>query len=143
MQHKSGLNKSHNQALQKYVFLVSQEERPIFLERIVSAIVRKNLHKNMRLILNFHHRRRRRRRNHHHRRRLCNHYHHYRRRLNHYHHHISVMELGPLLTRSGLTYLEVSSKVCHDSFCQLGNSVSLPWVIHKTCQWLKFPLDGL
>ena len=24
---------------------------------------------------------------------------------------------------------EVSSKVCHDSFCQLGNSVSLSWVI--------------
>jgi len=49
--------------------------------------------------------------------------------LNH-HHHISVMELGHLLTRSGLTYPEVSSKVCHDSFCQLGNSVSLPWVIY-------------
>jgi len=67
-----------------------------------------------------------------------------------------------LLTRSGLTYPEVSSKVCHDSFCQLGNSVSLPWVIyygafylhvvssficpassHETCQWLKFPLNGL
>jgi hypothetical protein len=32
------------------------------------------------------------------------------------------MELGHLLTRSGLTYPEVSSKVCHDSFCQLGNS---------------------
>jgi hypothetical protein len=46
----------------------------------------------------------------------------------HHHHHISVMELGHLLTRSGLTYPEVSSKVCHDSFCQLGNSVSLPWV---------------
>src|SRR5215469_6115477 len=42
---------------------------------------------------------------------------------------MSVMELGHLLTRSGLTYLEVSSKVCHDPFCQLGNSVSLPWVI--------------
>src|SRR5215469_4531970 len=39
------------------------------------------------------------------------------------------MELGHFLTRSDLTYLEVSSKVCHDSFCQLGNSVSLPWVI--------------
>jgi len=25
---------------------------------------------------------------------------------------------------------EVFSKVCHDSFCQLGNSVSLPWVIY-------------
>ena len=42
---------------------------------------------------------------------------------------ISIMELGHLLTRSGLTYPEVSSKVCHDSFCQLGNSVSLSWVI--------------
>jgi len=47
-----------------------------------------------------------------------------------HHHHISVMELGHLLTRSGLTYPEVSSKVCHDSLCQLGNSVSLPWVIY-------------
>ena len=44
--------------------------------------------------------------------------------------HISVMELGHLLTRSSLTYPEVSSKVCHDFFCQLGNSVSLPWVIY-------------
>ena len=43
-----------------------------------------------------------------------------------HHHHISLMELGHLLTHSGLTYPEVSSKVCHDSFCQLGNSVSLP-----------------
>jgi hypothetical protein len=34
------------------------------------------------------------------------------------------MELGHLLTRSGLTYPEVSSNVCHDSFYQLGNSVS-------------------
>ena len=47
-------------------------------------------------------------------------YHHH-----HHHHHISVMELGHLLTRSGLTYSEVSSKVCHDYFCQLENSVSL------------------
>jgi hypothetical protein len=38
---------------------------------------------------------------------------------------ISVMELGQLLTRSGLTYAEVSSKVYHDSFCQLGSSVSI------------------
>jgi len=29
---------------------------------------------------------------------------------------MSVMELGHLLTRSGLTYLEVSSVVCHDSW---------------------------
>jgi len=48
----------------------------------------------------------------------------------HHHHHIYVMELGQLLTRSGLTYPEVSSKVCHDFFCQLGNRVSLPWVIY-------------
>jgi len=40
------------------------------------------------------------------------------------------MELGHLLTRSGLTYPEVSSKVYHDSFCQLGSSVSLPRVIY-------------
>ena len=39
-----------------------------------------------------------------------------------YYHYLSVMELGHLLTRSGLTYPEVSSKVCHDSFRQLGNS---------------------
>jgi len=31
----------------------------------------------------------------------------------HHHHHISVMELGHLSTRSGLTYPEVSSKVYH------------------------------
>ena len=48
----------------------------------------------------------------------------------HYHHHISFMELGHLLTRSGLMYPEASSKVCHDSFCQLGRSISLPWVIY-------------
>ena len=48
----------------------------------------------------------------------------------HHHHRISVMELGHLLTRSGLTYPEVSSKVYHDSFCQLGISISLPWVIY-------------
>jgi len=40
------------------------------------------------------------------------------------------MELGHLLTRSGLTYPEVSSKVYHDSFGQLGSSVSLLWVIY-------------
>ena len=40
------------------------------------------------------------------------------------------MELGHLLTRSGLTYPEVSSKVYHDSFCQLDSSVSLPWEIY-------------
>jgi hypothetical protein len=40
-----------------------------------------------------------------------------------HHHHISVMELGHLLTRLGLMYPEASSKVCRDSFCQLGNSI--------------------
>ena len=40
------------------------------------------------------------------------------------------MEFGHLLTRSSLNYPEVSSEVCHDSFCQLGNSVSLPSVIY-------------
>jgi len=48
----------------------------------------------------------------------------------HHHHHISVMEFGHLLTHSGLTCPEAFSKVCHDSFCQLGNNVSLPWVIY-------------
>jgi len=51
------------------------------------------------------------------RRRLLQHHHH------HLHHHISVMQSGHLLTRSGVTYPEVSSKVYHDSFCQLGSSV--------------------
>ena len=46
-----------------------------------------------------------------------------------HHHHMSVIELGHLLTCSGLAHLEVSSEVCHDSFCQLGNSVSLSWVV--------------
>ena len=42
---------------------------------------------------------------------------------------MSVMELGHLLTRSGLTYLEVSSEVFHESLCQVGNSFSLSWVV--------------
>jgi len=54
----------------------------------------------------------------------------------HYHHHISVMELGHLLTRSGLMYPEVCSKVYHDFFCQLGSSVSLPWVIYLEAFYL-------
>jgi len=58
------------------------------------------------------------------------HHHHHHHHRHHHHPYISVMELGHLLTRSGLKYPEVSSKVCHDSFCQLGNSVSLPWVIY-------------
>ena len=52
------------------------------------------------------------------------------------------MELGHLLTCSGLTYPEVSSKVYHDSFCQLGSSVCLA-SFRETYQWLKFPLNGL
>jgi len=48
----------------------------------------------------------------------------------HHHHHVSVMRLGHLLTRSVLTYPEISSKFYHDSFCQLESSVSLPWVIY-------------
>ena len=48
----------------------------------------------------------------------------------HHHHHISCMELGHLLTRSGLMYPEVSSKVYHDSFCQLGSSISLAFLIY-------------
>ena len=44
----------------------------------------------------------------------------------HHHHHISFMELGHLLTRSGLTY----PKVYHDSFCQLDSSISLPWATY-------------
>ena len=55
----------------------------------------------------------------------------------HHHHHISFMELGHLLTRSGLTYPEVSSKVYHDSFCQLDSSVSLPWVIYFEAFYLN------
>jgi hypothetical protein len=54
----------------------------------------------------------------------------------HHHHHISVMELCCLLLRSSLTYPEVSSKVCHHFFCQLGNSVSLPWVIYYEAFYL-------
>jgi len=54
----------------------------------------------------------------------------------HHHHHISVTELGHLLIRSGLTYPEVSSKVCHDSFCQSDSSVSLPLVIYSEAFYL-------
>jgi hypothetical protein len=49
---------------------------------------------------------------------------------------ISFMELGRLLTRSCLTYPEVSSKVYHDSLCQLGSSVSLPWVNYFEAMYL-------
>ena len=53
-----------------------------------------------------------------------------RRHHHHHHHHISFMQLGHLLTRSGLTYPEVSSKVYRDSFRQSESSVSLPRVIY-------------
>jgi hypothetical protein len=39
---------------------------------------------------------------------------------------IYVTEMGHVLTRSGLTCPEASSKVRHDSFCQSVSSVSLP-----------------
>jgi len=48
----------------------------------------------------------------------------------HHHHLISFMKLGHLVTPSGLTYPEVSSKVYLDSFCQLGSGISVPWVIY-------------
>ena len=66
------------------------------------------------------------------------HHHHHQQHHHHHHHrhHISVMQLGHLLTRSGLTYPEDSSKVCHDSFCQSRNSVSLPWVIYYEAFYL-------
>ena len=57
-------------------------------------------------------------------RQFVHHHHH------HHHHYISVMVLGQLLTHSGLTYPDVSSKVYHDSFFQSDSSVSLPWVIY-------------
>jgi hypothetical protein len=47
----------------------------------------------------------------------------------HHHHNIPFKELGHLLTRSGLTYPGVSSKVYHDSFCQLGSCISLRWAM--------------
>jgi len=40
------------------------------------------------------------------------------------------MQLGHLLTRSGLTYPEVTSKVYYDSFYQSDISVSFPWVMY-------------
>ena len=53
----------------------------------------------------------------------------------------------PLLTRSGLTYPEVSSKVYHDSFCQMGSSISLPWIncleafhLHVLSSFSFFPI---
>ena len=59
------------------------------------------------------------------------HHHHH-----HHYHHLSAMKLGHLLTRFGLTFPEIPSKVCHDSFCQSGSSVSLPWVIYCNAFYL-------
>ena len=56
--------------------------------------------------------------------------------LGFHHHRISVMELSHLSTRSGLTYPEVTSKVYHNSFCKMGISVSLPWVIYLEAFYL-------
>ena len=53
-----------------------------------------------------------------------------------HHHHLSVMQLGQLLTRSGLAYPEVSLVVCRNFFCQSQNSVSLPWVIYYEAFYL-------
>ena len=49
---------------------------------------------------------------------------------------IYITELGHFLTHSGLMNPEVPSKVCHNSFCQLGNSISLPWVIYYEAFYL-------
>ena len=50
---------------------------------------------------------------------------------------IYFMEFGHLLSRFGLTHQKsLSSKVYHDSFCQLGSSVSLPWVIYFEALYL-------
>ena len=47
------------------------------------------------------------------------------------------MELGHLLTHSGLAHPDASSKVYHDSFCQLRSSISLPWVIYFEVFYLQ------
>ena len=44
----------------------------------------------------------------------------------HHHHHLSVMELGHLLTRSGLTYPEVSSNSAMIPFASLGIVFNYP-----------------
>jgi len=59
----------------------------------------------------------------------------------HQHHHISFMELGHLLTRSGLTHPEVSSKVYHDrnkiTQAKTGSQMSIGDSIHE-----NFPSGG-
>jgi len=59
-----------------------------------------------------------------------------RHQYHHHNHHMSVMDLGHSSTRSGLTYPEISSKYCHNSFCQMQKSVSLPWVIYYEAFYL-------
>ena len=41
-----------------------------------------------------------------------------------------------MLTRSGLTYTEVSLKVYHESFRKLESSIALPWVIYLEALYL-------
>jgi len=60
---------------------------------------------------------------------VSSHHHHHHHISYHHHLHTSFMQLSHLLTRSSLTYPDVSTKVYHDSFCQLWSSISLPWVI--------------
>ena len=42
-----------------------------------------------------------------------------------------------------MLYPEVSSKVYHDSFCELDSSVSLPWVIYFEAFYLHFAGDAI
>jgi hypothetical protein len=48
-----------------------------------------------------------------------------------------------MLTRYCLTYPEVSSKVCHDSLCQLRNGVSLPWIVYYEAFYLHVVSSNL
>ena len=69
---------------------------------------------------------------------VCHHHHH------HHYHHIYVMKLGHLLTRSGLTYPEVSSKVLlpvgEQCFIILGNL--LRGILFTCCiQFLLYSSD--
>jgi hypothetical protein len=61
----------------------------------------------------------------------------------HHHHHIAIMDLAPLLTRSGLTHPEVSSLVFLGYFCLLGRSFlwDLP-VIEMSPEWVTGTEQG-
>jgi len=61
--------------------------------------------------------------------------------LGHHHHHISFMELGHLLTRSGLMYPEDSLKVYHNSFASWG--VVFHYLLTPWCRVLLEKLIGL